>query len=481
MKPTIIFIAAMAVLSACSMKQEKTEQVLTIDSTLQAKVTSILENMLREFDAQSGQVIVMEVPTGQIRALAGLERKDSASYQVTGGFCIPQPTGLFKTISLLAMLESGKLHLSDKVNTGNGVLIIGQDTLYDHNYYRGGYGKITVLQGFANESDIATALCLQNVFPDDKDYYEQLYKMPVNKPDRIRGLHYEEDIYVDCNYINAAIGYHKSALVQTLAFYNAIANNGTMVKPMLYEDSTTVISPQIASKANIDSIKSALQYVVTDGLGKLAKSDNVQVAGKTGTIRQYDNSYIAEFCGYFPADNPQYSMIVSIHKDNLPVSGGAMAGSVFKEIAEYMADESYLQGADTTNMSKSANDIRFGDWKESDWLDNEYIRTLRKYLDDYNAGKVSNSDLDPYKEQIKGKFVVDDIEPYLLGGAFIRITFLDMPDRVFSAWIYSNVDEKKEVVESYEFRSIAIEEDRTDFTKEDILQAIKEMDGLKLW
>lgn len=76
---------------------------------------------------------------------------------------------------------------------------------------------------------------------------------------------------------------------------------------------------------------------------------------------------------------------------------------------------------------------------------------LRKYLDDYNAGKVSNSDLAPYKEQIRGKFVVDDIEPYLLGGAFIRSTFLDMPDRVFSAWIYSNVDEKKEVVESYEF------------------------------
>lgn len=339
MKKILPILITIITLSACSMKQEKTEQAITIDSTLQAKVTSILESKLEEFDAQSGQAIVMEVQTGQIRALAGLERKDSAGYQVTGGFCIPQSTGLFKTISLLAMLESGKLHLSDKVNTRNGVLIIGQDTLYDHNYNRGGYGEITVLQGFANESDITTALCLQNVFPDGKDYYEQLYKMPVNKPDSIRGLHYEEDIYVDCNYINAAIGYHKSALVQTLAFYNAIANNGTMVKPMLYEDSTTVISPQIASKANIDSIKSALQYVVTDGLGKPAHSDNVQVAGKTGTIQHYDNSYIAEFCGYFPADNPQYSMIVSIHKDSLPASGGAMAGSVFKEIAEYMVNE----------------------------------------------------------------------------------------------------------------------------------------------
>lgn len=142
--------------------------------------------------------------------------------------------------------------------------------------------------------------------------------------------------------------------------------------------------------------------------------------------------------------------------------------------------DSTLQATDTI-VKRSLNDIRFEGWERSEWLDNEYIRTLRKYLDDYNAGKVSNPDLDPYKELIKGKFVVYNIEPYLLGGAFIKITFLDMPDRVFSSWVYSNVDEDKEVVESYEFRSIAIEEEKTDMTKEDILQAIKEMDGLKLW
>ena len=140
-----------------------------------------------------------------------------------------------------------------------------------------------------------------------------------------------------------------------------------------------------------------------------------------------------------------------------------------------------IQVKDTIGTRKTLNEIRFGGWGESDWLDNEYIRTLRKYLDDYNSGKVSNTNLNPYKEQIKGQFVVYDINSYLLGGALIRITFLDMPDRVFSCWIYSNVDEKKETVESYEFRSISIEEERTDMTKEDILQAIKEMDGLKLW
>lgn len=140
-----------------------------------------------------------------------------------------------------------------------------------------------------------------------------------------------------------------------------------------------------------------------------------------------------------------------------------------------------IQVTDTIGTRKTLNEIRFDGWERSDWLDNEYIRTLRKYLDDYNKGVVNNPALDPYKEQIKGQFVVYDINPYLLGGALIRITFLDMPDRVFSSWIYSNVDEKKEIVESYEFRSISIEEETTGMTKEDILQAIKEMEGLKLW
>ena len=140
-----------------------------------------------------------------------------------------------------------------------------------------------------------------------------------------------------------------------------------------------------------------------------------------------------------------------------------------------------LQTTDTISSGKTLNDIRFKDWDRSDWLDNEYIRTLRKYLDDYNKGTVSNPNLDPYKEHIKGQFVIYDITPYILGGAYIRITFLDMPNRVVSSWIYSEVNEDKDIVENYEFRSISIDEETTDMTKEDILQAIKEMDGLKLW
>ena len=102
-----------------------------------------------------------------------------------------------------------------------------------------------------------------------------------------------------------------------------------MVQPQLYKDSTTVINPQIVSQANIDSLKQALEYVVTDGLGQPTKSDKIQIAGETGTV-QLENG------NYFPANAPQYSIIVSIHKDGLPASGGLMAGDVFKQITEYI-------------------------------------------------------------------------------------------------------------------------------------------------
>ena len=139
------------------------------------------------------------------------------------------------------------------------------------------------------------------------------------------------------------------------------------------------------------------------------------------------------------------------------------------------------QASDTVGTRKTLNEIRFEGWTDDDWLDNEYIRTLRKYMDDYNSGKVSNPALDPYKEQVKGQFVIYNISPCLLGGMFIRVIFFDMPDRVFSSWVYSDVDEEKEVVVGYEFRFIRIEDTKTEMTQEDILQAIKEVPGLKLW
>ena len=128
------------------------------------------------------------------------------------------------------------------------------------------------------------------------------------------------------------------------------------------------------------------------------------------------------------------------------------------------------------------NDIRFADFKTSkDWLDNEYIRTLRRYLDDYTAGKVEDAELEPYKEGLKSKFVIYNTEPYIGGGLFIQVIFLDMPDKIFASSVYSFVNQDTKTVTGYECRGIHLATEESGVTKEEILQAVNETPDLKLW
>lgn len=343
LKCTILIV----VLCSCQSRQQVTAPISTIDSTLQTNVTAILESKLSEINAQSGQVIVMEVQSGQIKALVGLTRKDSTNYQSCENFSVWQSTGLMHPISLLAALETGKVKLSDKVDTGNGIYQVHGRELKDHNWHRGGYGEISIKQGLASSSNIAVYKTMEKAFGNNAQaYFNLLNNMSYGKPDSIAGIANLKPAYFvtpkDSGWSDTAfawfcIGYNQTITpIQMLTFYNAIANSGKMVQPQLYKDSTTVINPQIVSQANIDSLKQALEYVVTDGLGQPAKSDKIQIAGETGTVQLENGNYIVEFCGYFPANAPQYSIIVSIHKDGLPASGGLMAGDVFKQITEYI-------------------------------------------------------------------------------------------------------------------------------------------------
>ena len=347
MRHTILTIIAFIGLASCQSKQETIELMSTIDSTLQVKVTSILENKLSELNALSGQTIIMEVQTGHIKAMVGLESTDSANYQPCENFSQAYESALIHPISILAALETGKVKLADTVDVGNGSYSIQDRELKDHNWHRGGYGEISIKQGLASSSNIAVYKTMEKAFGNDAQaYFNLLDKMSYGKPNSIIGIANLKPAYFvtpkDSGWSDTAfawfcIGYNQTITpIQTLTFYNAIANSGKMVQPQLYKDSTTVINPQIARQANIDSLKQALEYVVTDGLGQPAKSDKVQIAGETGTVQFEDGSYIVEFCGYFPANAPQYSIIVSIHKDGLPASGGLMAGDVFKQITEYI-------------------------------------------------------------------------------------------------------------------------------------------------
>lgn len=228
----------------------------SIDPNLQVKVDSILQLKMSEINAISGQAIVMDM-TGNIKAMVGNGKK--------------QPSSLMRTVFLHEALETGKVHLSDTVDTEEGVAIINGDTIKDHNWHRGGYGKITLKQGLAFNSSIAIA-----------------------KATQMAGVEVVDSLVTP---------------LEMLKLFNGIIKN--------------------------DSVKSALRYYITDGLGQQASSDKVEVAGFSGrrTISEKPE-YAVEFIGYFPADEPKYSIIVSMNKIGLPASGGLMAGNVFREIVD---------------------------------------------------------------------------------------------------------------------------------------------------
>ena len=283
MKKTIIISISIATFIACA--KQKAEQVSTIDSTLQVSVDSILQNKLSELDAAIGQVIVMKVQTGEIKASVG---SDS----------ILQESGLVRTASLLAALETKAVKLSDTIDVADGVLAIGKDTLCDHNWHRGGYGKITVKQGFGLASNIANYKAVKKAFDNEQAFAKALAKYGYQMK--------------DTSLVYNSLGYGiPTTPLQNLTFFNSIAKSKT-------------------------AIKEALEYSVSDGLAKPAQSDKVKVAGATGTIQLPNGEYAVEFCGYFPADNPKYSVIVTINKKGLPASGGLMAGDVFRQIIDIM-------------------------------------------------------------------------------------------------------------------------------------------------
>ena len=319
-----LFLGGMVlVLSACGPKK-----ISTIDPILQDSLTAMMERKMEEIVAHSGQAIIMEVQTGEIKAMVG-EGK-------------PQSSSLMRTVSLLAALESGKVKLSDMVDTKEGVMIVDDEVLKDHNWHRGGYGEITVLHGVMVSSNIATYENVKKAFGDGQTFIDMLRKMNYET----EGMLTPQDKEWECADLAwLSIGYNQQVYpYQMLTFYNAIANGGKMVKPILYKGETEIINQQIACKANVDSVRLALTKVVSEGLGKPAASGKVQVAGATGTsqISIVDDDsdklleYSVEFCGFFPADQPKYSIIVSMNKMGLPASGGLMAGSVFSEIVDYM-------------------------------------------------------------------------------------------------------------------------------------------------
>ena len=330
----------------------------TIVPELQEAVDSFLMAEMEEIGATQGQTIVMDVQTGEIVAMVGLEKNFEKKYQPCKNFAYQQDMGsVMMAVSLLAALETGKVKLSDEVDSEEGIHALNNDiVMRDHNWRRGGYGVITVAKALMMSSNIGICKAVDKAFgKNHQQFYDMLDKMGYGQPDSIEGIvGLKPTVYnspknsgwVKPDMWWSAIGYErKIAPIQVLTFYNAIANDGKMVKPTLKTGEVEIINPQIANKASIDSMQVVLENVVSQGIGFRAGTPLLLVAGKTGTseVAEYDyyeDTSVAEFqlafCGYFPADKPKYSMIVSINKIGLPASGGIMAGQVFHNIVEWM-------------------------------------------------------------------------------------------------------------------------------------------------
>jgi len=330
----------------------------TIIPELQSAVDSILNEQMVDFrNCLQGQVIVMEVQTGEILAMSGLERNFEGKFQPCQNFAYQQELGsLMKTASLLALFERG-IDSTYVVHTGVGIWGVDDSwVLRDHNWRRGGYGDMNIARALVVSSNIGIGVPVWESYKGhEQDFFDDLNKMSFGQPDFIDGIEGLKptayDSPKDSDWVNkyviwSAIGYNrKIAPIQMLTFYNAIANDGKMVKPTLKTGELEIINPQIASKDNIKKMQVILEHVVSQGLGMRAGSPMVLVAGKTGTsqVGEYDFGlepfvieYQLAFCGYFPADKPKYSMIVSINKLGLPASGGGMAGVVFHDIMNWM-------------------------------------------------------------------------------------------------------------------------------------------------
>ena len=334
---------------------EKT-YVSTINSGLQMGVDSLLREKMFELNALSGQAIVMDVKSGEVKALVGISRRDGALQVDENVFGIQQESGMVQGVSFMAALASRNVHLTDSVDTKDGVLTIEGITIKDHNWYRGGYQTISVEQALHVSSNIGIYKSVKRAFGKGQGYFDMLKKMSYGMPDSIEGiaglkkgnfLSPKERSWDDTFLAWSCIGYdHAIAPIQMLTFYNAIANDGKMVKPRIYEGDIEVINPQIADSASIKAMQYTLEGVVSHGLGKLASSGFTKAAGTTGTFQIYSsedeglpNIYSVEFCGYFPADEPRYSIIVNMIKPGYPASGGGMAGPVFREIVDYIVKE----------------------------------------------------------------------------------------------------------------------------------------------
>jgi cell division protein FtsI (penicillin-binding protein 3) len=350
--------------------KEGKDVITTINVNLQDYAQTALGKQMEISQAEWGTAIVMEVKTGNIKAIANMGLKKDGTYGETYNFAFghagcSEPGSTFKLMSMIVAMEEGYVDTADMFDTGRGEWEYKGQKMKDSDYDHGGHGYISMKKIFELSSNIGTAKIITKFYEGkEKDFIDRLYSFGLNKQ---LGLGFLGEAEPRIKYPTdpdwwgpslawIAHGYEiKIAPIQTLTFYNAVANNGVMVKPKFIEEvredgipvrkfPTEVINSSLCSKTTLTKAQDMLKGVCIRGTGKSLKNPYYTIAGKTGTavIANENKGYTSEggkryqasFCGYFPADNPRYSCIVVIVGPKGAFYGGSVAGPVFRSIAD---------------------------------------------------------------------------------------------------------------------------------------------------
>lgn len=339
----------------------------TIDTKVQDIVHHELLKALEKFEADHGCAVVMDVKTGAIRGIANLGRTEEGTYFEKRNYAVwesTEPGSTFKLASVMVALEDGIADTNTIVDTENGLYEIYQKRVKDSNYKngQGGYGRVSLKRAFEVSSNVGIVKLIYDSYKDDPArFVDRLYTLGLHEPLGlpIKG---EGTPYIpkpgDANWSGItlpwmAFGYQVSFTpLQVLTLYNAVANDGVMIKPRFIESiskhgkvvkqsEVEVINPTICSKETLAKVRSMLEGVVENGTATNLQNPLVKMAGKTGTCqlnywKRDTRDYQASFAGYFPADDPQYTCIVVVNKPNnyRGYYGSTVAAPVFKAIAE---------------------------------------------------------------------------------------------------------------------------------------------------
>ncbi len=340
--------------------------VSTIDVYIQDIAHHALLKQLELYEADHGCVVVMETKTGAVKAISNLGRATDGSYYETINYAVGEshePGSTFKLVDLIALLDDKKIDTSKVYDSKGGEISYYKRKVRDS--HEGGYGKISLGRGFEVSSNtVMVQAVYENYKTNPKQFVDRINAMGLNKS---LGLPFKgegapkipQPGQPGWNGISLpwmAFGYGVSVTpLQTLTLYNAIANNGEMIKPIFVQEvkewnktikkfDKQVINPKICSDETLKKVKAVLANVVKKGTGSKLYSKDFSMAGKTGTAQANygtnggnDKHYISSFVGYFPAENPKYSCIVVVHKPNTSKNdyyGADVAGPVFKRIAQ---------------------------------------------------------------------------------------------------------------------------------------------------